>query len=185
MILRISMLLCIVLINVISTVSAAPFPLGFELGKAKLEDIEKKFKIRKWDIHNSCNEIEMSFDILNHSSSNFPGLERVWFSVDKDNIVQSFSMTIQRSQLESITKSLYEKYKFVKKGKVVGDKQLFFLDDGCDIVLVWTPENLSSSINIYYKSPIDLKLQKKCEKLREEEYRKQQEKEKIAQKKLL
>lgn len=183
--LRISRWFCIVLLKLISTVSAAPSPLGFELGKAKLEDIEKRFKIQKWDLAGPCNEIKMSYDILNHSLSNLPGLEKAWFTVDKDNIVQGFSMTIQRSQLESVSKSLSEKYKFVKEGKLSSCKQLFFSDGDCEIVLVWNYDNLSSSINVYYKSPIDLKLQKQCEQLEEEAYQKQQEKEKREQKKLL
>ena len=187
MMLRMIVFLCIVFLKVISTVFAAPSPLGFELGKAKLEDIEKEFRIRKWHSSDNdpCNGINTSYDILNHSLSNFPGLVSVWFRVDKDNIVQGFSMTIQRRQLESISKSLSEKYKFVKEGKCFGCKQLFFSDEGCEILLVWTPENSSSSINIYYKSPIDLEIRKKCQKLKEEKYREQQKNEKHKQRKML
>lgn len=187
MMLRIIAFFIIVFLKDISTVFAAPSPLGFELGKAKLEDIEKEFKLRKMysSDDNPCNEIEKSYSILNYSLSDFPGLESAWFSVDKDNIVQSFSITIQRCQLESISKSLSEKYKFVKEGKCFGCKQLFFSDEGCQILLVWTPENSSSSINIYYKSPIDLEIRKKCQKLKEEKYREQQKNEKHKQRKML
>ncbi|MCC8371720.1 MAG: hypothetical protein LN568_03060 [Rickettsia endosymbiont of Pseudomimeciton antennatum] len=143
MITRLFYILFILIFNL--NVNANPTPLGFELNKAAISDIEQVYHIIKkeknyWEGYNYY---------VNIKDVKLEGLTRLLIICNDDNITQAVILTINKDKFTEFYQLLSEKYKLVyNHNPRLGDKEIRFTDSDCTIIL--DVPHLSFSMDIIY-----------------------------------
>ncbi|WP_341748603.1 MULTISPECIES: hypothetical protein [unclassified Candidatus Tisiphia] len=143
MITRILYILFILIFNL--NVNANPSPLGLELNKATISDVEKLYHITKkennhWEGYNYY---------LNVGDVKLEGLTKLLIICNDDNIIQAVILTIDKSKFTEFYQLLSEKYKLTyNQNPRLGDKEIRFADSDCTIIL--EAPHLSFSMVLIY-----------------------------------
>ncbi|UCM85174.1 MAG: hypothetical protein LF885_03985 [Rickettsia endosymbiont of Culicoides impunctatus] len=126
-------------------VNANPTPLGFELNKAVISDVEKVYHITKkeqnhWEGYNYY---------VNVRDVKLEGLTKLLIICNDDNIIQAVILTIDKSKFTEFYQLLSEKYKLTySQNPKLGDKEIKFADSDCTIIL--DAPHLSFSMYLIY-----------------------------------
>ncbi|WP_341756721.1 MULTISPECIES: hypothetical protein [unclassified Candidatus Tisiphia] len=143
MITRLFYILFILIFNL--NVNANPTPLGFELNKATISDVEKVYHITKkeknhWEGYNYY---------VNVRDVKLEGLMELLIICNDGNIIQAVILTINKDNFTEFYQLLSEKYKLVyNQNPRIGNKEIRFADSDCTIML--DAPHLSFSMSIIY-----------------------------------
>lgn len=145
-------LLCIVLFSFstfflsINNYLANPAPLGLELGKATLKEIEKNYKIIESQSLLGGKAISIQLN-----SIDFEKIQQVIFYVDKDGVLQGTLIQMNKSEFDETFDSLQKKYTLVSKEiPFVGNKKAFLKMD--DVIIYLEAPHLSFEMNLIYRT---------------------------------
>jgi hypothetical protein len=125
--------------------SANPAPLGFELNKASIADVEQVYQITKkernhWDGYNYY---------VNVRDVKLEGLTELLVICNDDNIIQAIILTINNDKFTEFYELLSEKYKLThSQNPNLGNKEIRFADGSCTIIL--DAPLLSFSMSLIY-----------------------------------
>jgi hypothetical protein len=129
----INKLICIILIILPSLNSYAnPAPLGFELNKTTISEVEKLYPIIKketnyWQGYNYY---------LNVKDVKLDGLNELLIICDEADIIQSVILTIDNNKFTEFYELLSDKYKLVQAQITsLTSKETRFIDSDCTIIL--------------------------------------------------
>lgn len=154
----------IVLFSVFTTIASlaqsAPHPLGFELGKAKLEDIAKKFKLSK--VPNPCAEMSTKYLVSDLKAANVKGTGFAGLTFDRNNVLQSVMIFYDRNEDHCLFIS--KTYKLLTFGRVSDGSYALFADG--DFQVMWMfpdSDHQEYAFSVHYTSKIGREMNNKCE----------------------
>lgn len=137
---------------------ATPFPLGLELGKAKLAEIKQKYKVE--DLVNLCGGISECYYISNLKKSGIKGASSAILTLDREKILHDITIYVDKKQYNDLLKSFSNKYFFVRSIKEE-EREFCHFSDGDFTIIVESP-NKDKSFTIRYVSKIGDQLDRKC-----------------------
>lgn len=149
-----------IFLNLATSVLAVPSPLGCELGKAKIQDVKKKYNLTKVHEHYPCSDQNI-YEFKSSSLPDLNGFKYGVFSFDNNDVLQAVMLFVDKNEFDVLFESLSEKYKLSHHKKEQSGEKAIFVDGSFTIGLF--PDSTSRDlIFILYTSESGNKINQRC-----------------------
>lgn len=127
-----------------SKIYANPSPLGIELNKSTLDDVKKSYRI----LISTPMFLEGYYNnLLDEKTIRVEGLSTASVISNKNNIIESVVLLLDKNKFTEVNQTLSEKYKVVFSNLLSdGDREVKLQDGDCEIIIQISQRDLTMTV---------------------------------------